>query len=165
MAAQRALRTAVHQTLVKVGDDIGRRRTFNTAIAAVMELLNTLQKFEASSPQDRAVLQEALEIIVLMLAPMVPHVCHALWHALGHEGAVIDERWPQTDSAALAQDSVEIVVQVNGKLRGRISVPLGLDQEGVKAAALADENVRKFLGAGAVKKIIVVPGKLVSVVV
>jgi leucyl-tRNA synthetase len=164
-AAQRALRTAVHQTLVKVGDDIGRRRTFNTAIAAVMELLNTLQKFEASSPQDRAVLQEALEIIVLMLAPMVPHVCHALWHALGHEGAVIDERWPQTDSAALAQDSVEIVVQVNGKLRGRISVPLGLDQEGVKAAALADENVRKFLGAGAVKKIIVVPGKLVSVVV
>jgi leucyl-tRNA synthetase len=164
-AAQRTLRTSVYQTLAKVGDDIGRRRTFNTAIAAVMTLMNTLQEFKDDSPQGRAAAQEALETIVLTLAPMVPHVCHALWHALGHEGAVIDEPWPQVDTAALAQDRVEIVVQVNGKLRGRISVPVRLDQEGVKAAALADENVRKFLGAGAVKKIIVVPGKLVNVVV
>jgi leucyl-tRNA synthetase len=163
--SQRALRTAVHQTLAKVGDDIGRRRTFNTAIAAVMELMNTLQKFDDTSPQGRAVVQEALEIIVLVLAPMVPHACHALWQALGHAGAVMDERWPRVDESALVEESVEIVVQVNGKLRGRINVPAETDQEGVKAAALADENVRKFVGASAVKKVIVVPGKLVNVVV
>jgi leucyl-tRNA synthetase len=162
---QRALRTAVHQTLAKVGDDIGRRRTFNTAIAAVMELMNRLAKFDDASPQGRAVVQEALEIIVLVLAPMVPHVCHALWQALGRAGAVMDERWPQVDEAALVEESVEIVVQVNGKLRGRISVSPQTDQDGVKAAALADENVRKFVGAAAVKKVIVIPGKLVNVVV
>ena len=162
---QRALRTAVHQTLAKVGDDIGRRRTFNTAIAAVMELMNTLHRFDDTSPQGRAVVQEALEIIVLVLAPMVPHACHALWQALGHAGAVMDERWPRVDEAALVEESVEIVVQVNGKLRGRINVSPETDQDGVKAAALADENVRKFVGASAVKKVIVVPGKLVNVVV
>jgi leucyl-tRNA synthetase len=163
--SQRSLRTAVHQTLAKVGDDIGRRRTFNTAIAAVMELMNTLQKFDDPSPQGRAVVQEALEIIVLVLAPMVPHACHALWQSLGHAGAVMDEPWPHVDEAALVEESVEIVVQVNGKLRGRINVSPGTDQDGVKAAALADENVRKFVGASAVKKVIVVPGKLVNVVV
>jgi len=166
---QRELRTAVHQTLAKVGDDIGRRRTFNTAIAAVMELMNTLQKFDQgadhASAQNRAVVQEALETVVLVLAPMVPHVCHELWRALGHSRAVIDEPWPKVDSSALVEDKIEIVVQVNGKLRGRIQVPAQTDQEGVKAAALADENVRKFLGTGAVRKIIVVPGKLVNVVV
>ncbi|MGH8265334.1 MAG: class I tRNA ligase family protein, partial [Steroidobacteraceae bacterium] len=166
---QRGLRTAVHHTLAKVGDDIGRRRTFNTAIAAVMELMNTLQKFDQNadhaSAQSRALVQEALETIVLVLAPMVPHVCHELWRALGHTRAVIDEPWPKVDSSALVEDSIEIVVQVNGKLRGRIQVPAQTDQEGVKAAALADENVRKFLGNGTVRKIIVVPGKLVNVVV
>jgi leucyl-tRNA synthetase len=163
--AQRELRTAVHQTLAKVGDDIGRRRTFNTAIAAVMELMNSLQRFEDRSPQGRAVVQEALEIVVLSLAPMIPHACHALWQALGHASAVIDERWPATDPAALAQDTVEIVVQVNGKLRGRVSVAARADEETVKKAALADPNVQKFVGAGAVRKVIVVPGKLVNVVV
>src|SRR6266850_3603460 len=166
---QRELRTAVHQTLAKVGDDIGRRRTFNTAIAAVMELMNTLQKFDQgadhASAQNRAVVQEALETVVLVLAPMVPHVCHELWRALGHSRAVIDEPWPKVDSSALVEDKIEIVVLVNGKLRSRIQVPAQTDQEGVKAAALADENVRKFLGNGAVRKIIVVPGKLVNVVV
>jgi leucyl-tRNA synthetase len=127
--------------------------------------MNTLQKFDDPSPQGRAVVQEALEIIVLVLAPMVPHACHALWQALGHAGAVMDERWPRVDEAALVEESVEIVVQVNGKLRGRINVSPGTDQDGVKAAALADENVRRFVGASAVKKVIVVPGKLVNVVV
>jgi len=161
---QRALRTAVHQTLAKVGDDIGRRRTFNTAIAAVMELMNTLQKFDDDSPAGRAVVQEALEVVVLVLAPMIPHACHELWQALGHAGAVIDERWPQVDPAALAQDTVEIVVQVNGKLRGRVSVRAQADEETLRQAALADPNVRKFVGAGTVRKVIVVPGKLVNVV-
>ncbi len=166
---QRALRTAAHQTLAKVGDDIGRRRTFNTAIAAVMELMNTLQKFDQkfdnTSPQDRAVTQEALEIIVLVLAPMVPHVCHELWRELGHARAVIDERWPEVDASALTRDSIELVVQVNGKLRGRINVPANADEETVKAAALADEHVRRFVGSNAVKMIKVIPGRLVTVVV
>jgi leucyl-tRNA synthetase len=100
-----------------------------------------------------------------VLAPMVPHVCHELWRSLGHSRAVIDEPWPKVDASALVEDSIEIVVQVNGKLRGRIQVPAQTDSEGVKAAALADENVRKFLGTGAVRKVIVVPGKLVNVVV
>jgi leucyl-tRNA synthetase len=164
-AAQRQLRTAVHRTLVKVSDDVGRRRTFNTAIAAIMELMNTLQKFDDASEQGRAVVQEALEIIVLTLAPMVPHACHELWQALGSQGAVIDESWPEADAAALTEDSVEIVVQVNGKLRARVSVPAAADQETVKAAALADANVQKFVGASTIRKVIVVPGKLVNVVV
>ncbi|HZF16536.1 MAG TPA: leucine--tRNA ligase [Steroidobacteraceae bacterium] len=162
---QRALRTAAHQTLAKVGDDIGRRRTFNTAIAAVMELMNTLHKFDDASPQGRAVTQETLEIIVLVLAPMVPHACHELWRELGHTRAVIDERWPAADAAALARDSIELVVQVNGKLRGRINVAANADEETVKAAALADEQVRKFVGSNAVKMIKVIPGRLVTVVV
>ena len=117
-APQRELRRQAHQTLVKVGDDIGRRRTFNTAIAAVMELMNALARFADRSPAGRAVMQEALELVVLMLSPIVPHVGQALWRALGHATRVVDERWPQRDPAALVQDTVEIVVQVNGKLRG-----------------------------------------------
>ena len=164
-ASQRQFRTSVHRTLVKVSDDVGRRRTFNTAIAAIMELMNTLQKFDDPSAQGRALVQEALEIIVLTLAPMVPHACHELWRALGHPGAVIDESWPQADAAALTEDTVEIVVQVNGKLRGRVSVPATADQETMKAAALADVNVQRFIGASTIRKVIVVPGKLINVVV
>ncbi len=163
--AQRALRRQTHQTLARVTDDIARRRTFNTAIAAVMELLNALAKFEDSSAQGRAVAQEALEMAVLCLSPIVPHAGHALWHALGHERAIIDERWPGVDQTALAQSQLEIVVQVNGKLRGRISVPAGADDELMRSTALADANVRKFVGGSQVRKVIVVKGKLVNVVV
>ncbi|MGH8165950.1 MAG: leucine--tRNA ligase, partial [Woeseiaceae bacterium] len=120
--AQKALRRKTHQTIAKVKDDIGRRYTFNTAIAAVMELLNAINRFEDSSPQGRAVVGEALEAVVLLLSPIVPHICHDLWHALGHETAAVDMRWPEADAAALAREMLEIVVQVNGKLRGRISV-------------------------------------------
>ena len=162
---QRALRRQAHQTLVKVTDDIGRRRTFNTAIAAVMELLNALARHPASTAQDRAVLHEALEIAVLALSPIVPHVTHALWRALGHERALIEERWPAADPAALERESVGIVVQVNGRLRGRIAVAAGADEATVREAALADANVRRFVGAAPVRKVIVVPGKLVNVVV
>ncbi len=163
--AQRTIRRLSHQTLAKVTDDIGRRRTFNTAIAAVMELMNALGRFEPRTVQDRAVLQEGLQIAVVCLSPIVPHVAHALWRALGHETAIIDERWPEVDAAALEQSMIEIVVQVNGKLRGRVAVPSGAATDAVQAAALADPAVRRFVGDAAIRKVVVVPGKLVNVVV
>jgi leucyl-tRNA synthetase len=163
--AQRELRRIAHHSLAKATDDIGRRRNFNTAIAAIMELLNAVQRFEDPSPQARAVRQEALEIAVLVLAPIIPHVCHALWHGLGHQSAIVHERWPRPDAAALTQDTHQIVVQVNGKLRGHVNVPVGSDEATVRAAALADERVRKFIADKAVRRVIVVPGKLVNVVI
>jgi leucyl-tRNA synthetase len=163
--AQRELRRAAHQALAKATDDIGRRRNFNTAIAAVMELLNAVQRFADGSPQGRAVRQEALEIAVLVLSPIIPHVCHALWQGLGRQTALIEERWPAADPGALTQDTHEIVVQVNGKLRGHVSVPVDSDEAAVRAAALADERVAKFIGEKPVRRVIVVPGKLVNVVV
>ena len=164
-ATHKDLRRAAHQALAKVTDDIGRRRTFNTAVAAVMELLNAIGKFDDRSPQGRAVVQEALEIAVITLSPMVPHVCHALWHELGHTTALIDVAWPTVDAEALAQDAITLVVQVNGKLRGQITVPVDADEAAVRAAALAEESVRKFVGTATPKKIVVVPRKLVNVVV
>jgi leucyl-tRNA synthetase len=163
--AQRELRRAAHQALAKATDDIGRRRNFNTAIAAIMELLNSIGRFSDTSPQGRAVRHEALGIAVLVLAPITPHVCHSLWLALGHPTAAVDERWPTPDSTALAQETHEIVVQVNGRLRGHISVPVQADEAAVQAAALADERVRRFIGDKPVRRVIVVPGKLVNVVV
>jgi leucyl-tRNA synthetase len=163
--AQRELRRLAHQTLAKVTDDIGRRRTFNTAIAAVMELLNAIGRLEDASAQGRAVLQEAFDIAVLALSPIIPHVTHTLWQALGHDRALIDERWLEVDQIALAQDSVEIVVQVNGKLRSRVSVPRAADQATALAAALADQNVHKFVADKALRKVIFVPGKLMNLVV
>jgi leucyl-tRNA synthetase len=159
------MRRHAHQALKKVTDDIGRRRTFNTAIAAVMELLNALAKFPAASPQDRSVVREALEIAVLGLSPIIPHATHAMWRGLGHTTALIDEPWMPVDAAALEQATIDIVVQVNGKLRARISVPADADDEAVRAAAAADANVKKFIGAAAIRKVIVVPGKLVNVVI
>jgi leucyl-tRNA synthetase len=163
--AQRELRRQVHQTLAKVGDDIGRRRTFNTAIAAVMELLNSLVRFADSSAPGRAVMQEALDLVVLMLSPIVPHAAHAMWRALGHESAIVDEAWPEPDARALALDTVEIVVQVNGKLRGRVPIPAGADEATARAAALADPGVARFVAGQPVRKLVYVPGKLVNVVI
>jgi len=169
--AQRGIRRQAHQTLAKITDDLGRRRTFNTAIAAAMELLNALAKYPQGSPgepsarQDRAVMQEALEIVVLGLSPIIPHVTHAMWRALGHATALIDEPWMAVDAAALQSATVEIVVQVNGKLRGRITVAIDADESAVRAAALADAHVQKFVGGKEVRKVIVVPGKLVNIVV
>jgi leucyl-tRNA synthetase len=162
---QRAIRRQAHQTLAKITDDIGRRRTFNTAIAAAMELLNALAKYPQSSPQDRSVMQEALEIAVLGLSPIIPHVTHAMWHALGHRTALIDEPWTPVDAAALQTSSIAMVVQVNGKLRGHITVAVGADEGTVRAAALADPHVQKFIGTSALRKVIIVPGKLVNIVV
>jgi len=162
---QRAIRRQAHETLVKVTNDIGKRRTFNTAIAAVMELMNALAKFDDFSVQGRAVMQEALEIVVLVLSPVVPHACHALWQALGHAKAVVDERWPQADLDALVRAELEVVVQVNGKLRGRITVAADAGEAQVREAALADPNVQKFVEGKPVRKFIYVPGKLANVVV
>ena len=163
--AQKDLRRLAHQTLNKVTDDIQRRRVFNTAIAAVMELMNAVGKFSDNSPQGRAVAQEALEIAVLTLSPIVPHACHALWHELGHSDAIIDQSWPKADPAALEQDTLEIVVQVNGKLRGRINIAAAAGEDDARAAALADDNVKKWVEDKSVRKFIYVPGKLINVVV
>ena len=163
--AQRELRRQIHQTIVKVGDDIGRRYTFNTAIAAVMELINAMSRFDDASPAGRAVMREAAETVVLLLSPVVPHICEELWAALGGKGSVVDAAWPKADAGALARDRLEIVVQVNGKLRGQISVAACVDKAAIEQAALAEENVRRFIDGKVVKKIIVVPGKLVNIVV
>jgi leucyl-tRNA synthetase len=163
--AQKALRRQAHQTLAKLTDDIGRRRTFNTAIAAVMELLNALGKYTQAVPQDRAVAQEVLDIAVLGLSPIIPHVTHVLWLELGHSTALVEQPWLNVDAAALESSTVQLVVQVNGKLRASISVAVGADAETVRTAALADANVQKFVAGAPVRKVIVVPGKLVNVVV
>jgi leucyl-tRNA synthetase len=162
---QKALRTRVHGTLAKVSDDIGRRYTFNTAIAANMELMNELARFDDDSAQGRAVLQEALELVVLMLSPIVPHITHALWHVLGHDDAIVDCRWPAVDEQALVRDTLTLVVQVRGKVRGRISVAADAPRDTIESAALDEENVARHIGDNAVKKIIIVPGKLVNVVI
>jgi leucyl-tRNA synthetase len=159
------LRRMTHHTLVRVSDDIARRRVFNTAIAAVMELLNAVARYDEHGETARAVRHEAFEIAVICLSPMVPHVCHVLWLALGHRRALIDEPWPQPDPLALAQQTVEIIVQVNGKLRGRVQVAAGADEASARAAALGDAAVRRFVGAGAPRRVIYVPGKLVNFVV
>jgi leucyl-tRNA synthetase len=164
---QKALRLKTHQTLEKVTDDYGRRHTFNTAIAATMELLNAVSKFtdRHDSAQDNLVTQEALEISVAMLAPVVPHFSHALWEYLGGEGAVIDAAWPAVDPSALVQDSLTLVVQVNGKLRSKLEVSKDASKAELEALALADDTVKKFTAEGEIRKVIVVPGKLVNIVV
>ena len=162
---QRELRRKLHETIAKVGDDIGRRYTFNTAIAAVMELCNSLSRFDDASPGGRAVMQESLEAVLQMLAPIVPHICDSLWQALGQGDALLDAPWPEHDPGALVRDTVEIVVQVNGKVRAKLQISAAADREAVEAAALAEANVQKHLEGKAIRKCIVVPGKLVNLVV
>jgi leucyl-tRNA synthetase len=164
-AGQKDLRRKTHETIRKISDDIGRRNMFNTAVAASMELLNAVNKFDDDSAQGKAVVREALEAVVLMLSPIVPHICHALWERFGHESALTDQRWPAFDEAALESDLVELVVQVNGKLRGKISVAADAEKDSIIEQALADPNAQRFIDGGEVKKTIVVPGRLVNIVV
>ncbi len=165
---QKALRLKLHQTIEKVGDDIGRRNTFNTAIAAVMELTNELSKLKDDSANARAITQEALDAMVLMLSPIVPHFSHAMWKELGHCTLVIDEKWPLADKAAMVQDSIELVVQVNGKLRSKMKVAADADKDSIEQMAqkmtLDDEHVKSHTDGKTVRKIIVVPGRLVNIV-
>ena len=162
---QRDLRRQVHELVARASDAFGRRQTFNTAIAGVMELVNALYRFGDTSPQGRAVVQEACEVIVRLMAPIVPHVCSELWRQLGGEGEVIDAAWPEVDASALAKDTVELVVQVNGKVRGRVSVPADADESTISQAARADANVMRFTEGREIRRVIVVPGRLVNIVV
>jgi len=156
----KALRRKTHETIQKVSDDFGRRHTFNTAIAAVMELINDVSKFDG----DAAVKHEALEAAVLVLAPITPHASHALWQALGHDEAVLNAAWPDVDESALVKDSIELVVQVNGKVRAKLEVPANADKDTVENLAKAEPNVQKFTDGKTIRKVIVVPGKLVNIV-
>ena len=163
--AQRDLRRKIHQTIAKVDDDLGRRYTFNTAIAAVMELTNALTRADDTTPAGRALMAEGLEVSVRLLAPIVPHITDAIWRELGQSLPLIDAPWPQADAAALARESVEVVVQVNGKLRGRVVVAVDASEAEVRAAALDHADVRRFTDGREIRKLVVVPGRLINIVV
>uniref|UniRef100_UPI003988DBE0 class I tRNA ligase family protein n=1 Tax=Methyloglobulus sp. TaxID=2518622 RepID=UPI003988DBE0 len=164
-SGQQVVRRHTYQTIQKVSHDMGVRTIFNTAIAANMELLNTLAKFDDESNNGKAIRQEGLEAIVLMLSPIVPHICHQLWLDLGHQEAVVGLLWPQVDETALAQDSIEFVLQVNGKLRSKMSVPASATNEEIEKSAISDGHVIKFVDGKPVKKVIIVPKKLVNIVI
>jgi len=164
-AEQKEVRRRIHLTIDKVNDDIGRRYTFNTAIAAVMEMINALSRMTLETDNDHAIMREGVETAVLLLSPIVPHITDELWLALGHTEALIDAPWPQTDQGALEQDEIELVVQVNGKLRGRISISKDADQATIEETAKNDENVAKNLDGKTIRKVIVVPNRLVNIVV
>ncbi len=165
-ADQKKLRRELHKTIAKVSDDIGRRNTFNTAIAAIMELMNHLAKAPLASDEDKAVMQEAIRAVVLMLTPITPHLCHYLWQQVAQDSSVIveDAPWPSVDESALVEDEKLIIVQVNGKLRAKITVAADASKEAVEALGLADENVVKFTEGKTVRKVIYVPGKLLNIV-
>ncbi len=162
--AQQELRREVHRTIQKVSDDMGRRQHFNTAIAAIMELLNRLQKAPLETELDRGIMAEALDAVVLMLAPVTPHLSEALWQALGHDSDINFAAWPEFDEAAMVETSILVVVQVNGKVRSKITVPADATQELVTQVAMADENVLRFIEDKTVRKQIYVPGKLFNIV-
>jgi len=164
-SAQKTLRRELHKTIAKVTDDIGRRNTFNTAIAAIMELMNHLSKAPMKTAEDQAVMLESLRAVVLMLTPITPHMCHYLWQQLSNDDtAVEDASWPVVDNSALVEDEKLIIVQVNGKLRAKITVAADASKEAVEAAGLADEGVIKFTTDKTIRKVIYVPGKLLNIV-
>ncbi len=166
IAELKQLRLQLHQTIEKVGDDYGRRHSFNTAISSVMELMNALAKIEGTDETTRSVRQEVLQNVALLLSPIVPHICQALWAELKPNSHILDAGWPMPDKAAMVQDSIEYVVQVNGKLRGNLSVPRETEKAAIEALSIEQDFVTKFLVDGAsVRKIIVVPNKLVNVVI
>ena len=162
---QNKLRRKTHQTISKVTDDIGRRYTFNTAIAAVMELVNEVSTFNVDDELDRQVIKEAIESILLLLSPIVPHICHQLWLDINHDQPIIDAEWPKFDSCLLKSETSLIVVQVNGKLRSKLEVDASISEDELKSMALSDEKVARFIEGNEIKKIIVIPEKLVNIVV
>ena len=164
-ASQKELRFKLHSTIQKVADDYGRRLQFNTAIAAVMELLNTYDKADTSGDVGRAVAQEVLEAATILLSPIVPHITDAIWSALKPGTELLAQAWPQVDESALVKSEIELMVQVCGKLRGSVTVAADAGKDVIEAAALAHENVIKFMEGKPAKKIIVVPGRLVNIVV
>jgi leucyl-tRNA synthetase len=161
---QKAVRRSIHLAIKQASHDVGQNHKFNTAIAQVMTLMNVLEKAAQATEQDRALVHEGLEAVTLLLAPITPHISHELWNQLGHTGAVIDAGWPAVDESALVQDSLTLVIQVNGKLRGQIEMPASATREEVEAAARINENVLRFVDGLTIRKVIVVPGKLVNIV-
>jgi len=160
----KAARRKTHETIQKVSDDIGRRYAFNTAIAAIMELMNTLTKLDKTDAASRSVLKEALNAITRMLAPITPHISHTLWQEMGNDDSILDAPWPKVDEAALVRTSIQIMVQVNGKVRGKIDVPANVEQDAAIAAAKGDAKVQSFLDGKTIVKEIYVPGRLVNIV-
>ena len=161
---QKSIRQKTHLALQKVGDDFGRRHSFNTAIATMMELNNTISRLDDDSDQGMAIKQEAIEIMVKCLSPVMPHVCHHLWFMLGGLNAVVDSSWPEVDESALVQENVQIIAQVNGKLRAKIIAPVDSTNQTVEQIALADEKIKKFTDNKELIKVIVVPNKLINIV-
>ncbi len=161
---QKTIRRKLHETINKVSDDFERRHTFNTAIAAVMELINELSRFDDESQQGKAVVREAIESIVLLLSPIIPHVTQQLWYELGHDELLADTKWPLCDESALQRDEIELVVQVNGKLRSKIIVAANADKNTIETMALTDEKIMTNIEGKTVRKVIVVPGRLVNIV-
>ena len=159
------IRRLLHDTIAKVSDDVSRRYTFNTAIAAVMELSNHLARFEIKSEQSRAVLQEAWLAIVRLLGPITPHICEVLWEALGGSGPLYRAPWPQADESARQRTQVTLVVQINGKLRARMELEPGVDKEAVFEQAVAIENVSRHMEGKQVRKVIHIPDRLLNIVV
>ena len=162
---QRLVRQKTHLALQKVGDDFGRRHSFNTAIATMMELNNAISRYSDVSEQGMAIKQESIEIMVKCLSPVIPHVCHHLWFLLGGKNAIVDSSWPVVDESALVQENVQVIAQVNGKLRAKLMVPLNSDNEAVQDLALSDEKIEKFTKDKQIIKVIVVPNKLINIVV
>ncbi|MFU8878554.1 MAG: class I tRNA ligase family protein, partial [Wenzhouxiangellaceae bacterium] len=158
-------RRKVHETIAKVSDDFGRRYTFNTAIAAVMECANVLARFEPADDNGRAVQREGLEALVRLIAPVTPYLSQALWQELGHAESILEAGWPSVDESALVQQQVMVVVQVNGKVRARIQASPGTAREELQRAAMAEENVIRFVEGKELRKVIVIPDKLVNIVV
>jgi leucyl-tRNA synthetase len=162
-SAQKNLRRKVHETIAKVTDDYGRRQTFNTAVAAIMELCNELGRHQRDAEQDRAVVGEGVHAVLRMLWPITPHLCEYLWRQLSGD-AFEEGAWPSVDDSALDRDELEIVIQVNGKVRGKMSVPATADSAEIEALAKDQENVQRFLVDKTIKKVVVVPKKLVNIV-
>ncbi|MCK5649515.1 MAG: class I tRNA ligase family protein, partial [Gammaproteobacteria bacterium] len=161
------LRHKLHQTISAVEDDIGRRHTFNTAIAKVRELLNMMDKMSAAldkSEQGRALKQNVLEHVLLMLSPIIPHISHRLWQLMGHDGAIVDELWPQVDESALVEESIQYIIQVNGKLRDKLEVSADTDKQSIEKLALETAGAIRNIEGKTIRKVIVVPGKLVNIV-
>jgi leucyl-tRNA synthetase len=161
---QKNIRRKLHETITKVSDDIGRRHTFNTAIAAVMELMNELGRFSDDSAHGAAISREVIENIVLLLSPIVPHVTQQLWNELGHDEMLANRTWPVCDESALVRDEIELVLQVNGKLRSKINVSADADNATLQSLALADEKIILNIEGKTVRKVIVVPGRLINIV-
>ena len=162
--AQKELRKETHKTIAKVSDDIGRRYTFNTAIAAIMSLSNRVSRYQIDTDLDRKVVREALESMVLLLSPIVPHICNHLWTELGHQTAVVNELWPTFNEDLTVDATLEIVIQINGKLRARLHVDANIDEETLKELAFNEPKIAKLIAEQTIKKTIVVPGKLINIV-